>query len=56
MSAKKRFHVELYGADELLVSEWDFDTKAEQLAKYYELIAAGHKRDDVVKLTRQWFY
>lgn len=51
----KRFHVELYGNDDLLVREWVFDRKAEQLEKYYQLISKGYRRDNIIKETRTWY-
>jgi len=53
---KKKYCIELYGKDELLIEEWFFDKKNEQLAKYYELLSNGYKKDDIVKLTRNFYY
>ena len=52
---KKRFHVELYGVNDFLIEDWSFDTKAEQLAKYYTLISEGYKRANVQKFTMRWY-
>jgi len=52
---KKRFHVELYGDDDFLKEDWSFETKAEQLAKYYTLISEGYKRKNITKFTMLWY-
>ena len=52
---KKQFHVEVYGKDDILVDDFQFDTKKEQLAKYYELLASGYKKSDLIKVTRIWY-
>lgn len=52
---KKQFHVELYGKDDILKDEWQFDTKKEQLEKYHELLGNGYKKSDLIKVTREWY-
>jgi len=52
---KKQFHVEVYGKDDLLVEEYQFDTKKEQLEKYHELLGNGWKKSDLIKITREWY-
>lgn len=50
----KSFGITLYDQrTELEVQSWLFDTKVEQLAKYYELLASGHLRTYVEKSTYQ---
>lgn len=52
---KKKFCVELYGKDDIRLKDFVFDSKSEQLEKYYELLGAGYRKSDIIKLTR-WFY
>ncbi len=52
---KKQFHVEVYGSDDFLIDDFQFDTKKEQLEKYYELLGNGYKKSDLIKLTRTWY-
>ncbi len=52
---KKQFHVEVYGKDDFLIEEFQFDTKKEQLEKYYELLSDGYKKTDLIKITRIWY-
>ena len=55
---KKRFQLELYESGETgaaLIKDWTFDTKAEQLEKYYGLIARGYKRAQIEKFTMNWY-
>lgn len=55
MATKKYFHIELYGPDDMLLKEWKFQTKQEQLKKYYELLGEGHPKSQIIKITREWF-
>lgn len=45
------FRVTVYGPDGYEKEHFDFHSKAAQLAKYYELIEQGYKRDDLEKTT-----
>ena len=45
------FRLTVYGADGYEKEHFDFDSKAAQLSKFYELIAQGYKRDDLEKTT-----
>lgn len=52
---KKQFHVEVYGKDDFLVEDHQFDTKKEQLQKYHELLSHGWRKTDLIKITRLWY-
>ena len=52
---KKQFHVEVYGKDDFLIEDFQFDTKKEQLEKYHELLGRGYKKSDIIKITRLWY-